>query len=124
MPSPQYYRSDKSMLFGVCAGLAERFQMDVVLVRLFWVLAVFFGGLSIFVYFLLALSLPVKGQLDQAYSSRLMGVCLRISRRYNMEIGIVRFLALLGLFCSFGTGVVVYVIAHFLLPEDSVGVSS
>lgn len=39
------YRSTKNRIIGgVAGGLAEYFDVDVVLVRVLWVLAVFVGG--------------------------------------------------------------------------------
>lgn len=55
------YRSvtDK-MLGGVCGGLAEYFDVDPVLVRLIFVLAVIFGGSGILAYIILWIVIPQK----------------------------------------------------------------
>ncbi len=45
-------------LFGVCAGIAEYFNVDVTVIRLITVLLVLFAGLSIWVYIIAALILP------------------------------------------------------------------
>lgn len=56
------YRLPKQgQIFGVCAGLAEYFDMDVTLVRIIFIILVFAtGGAMIFIYLLMALVLPVK----------------------------------------------------------------
>ncbi len=50
-------RSDKK-LAGVCAGIAEFFNMDVSLVRLITLLLVFVAGMSIWVYIIAAIVIP------------------------------------------------------------------
>ncbi len=44
---------------GVCGGLAEYFDIDPTIVRVLWVIAVFFGGTGLLLYIILALVLPV-----------------------------------------------------------------
>ena len=46
------------VLAGVAGGIAQRFGINSTLVRLAWVLSVFFGGLGILVYVILAIVLP------------------------------------------------------------------
>jgi phage shock protein PspC (stress-responsive transcriptional regulator) len=46
------------MLFGVCGGLAEYFELDAALVRLVFVLTVLAGGVGILAYLILAIVLP------------------------------------------------------------------
>jgi phage shock protein C len=57
--SRQLTRSETDrVLAGVAGGIAQRFGISSTLVRLAWVLSVFFGGLGILVYLLLAIVLP------------------------------------------------------------------
>ncbi len=54
------YRSNKErMIAGVAGGLAEYFEVDVVLVRLLWVLAFFLGG-GFFAYLIAWIFIPEK----------------------------------------------------------------
>jgi phage shock protein C len=46
------------VLAGVAGGVAQRFGISSTLVRLAWVLSVFFGGLGILVYLILWIVLP------------------------------------------------------------------
>jgi phage shock protein C len=46
------------VLAGVAGGIAQRFGINSTLVRLAWVLSVFFGGLGILVYVILWIVLP------------------------------------------------------------------
>ena len=53
------FRSEREkMLGGVCGGLAIYFNVDVVLVRLLWVLAVFLGGSGIPAYIIAWIIIP------------------------------------------------------------------
>ncbi|HZW39301.1 MAG: PspC domain-containing protein [Syntrophothermus sp.] len=50
-------RNDK-MLAGVCGGLAEYFDFDPVIVRLIFVITIFFGGTGILAYIILWIVVP------------------------------------------------------------------
>ncbi|HHX25821.1 MAG TPA: PspC domain-containing protein [Firmicutes bacterium] len=53
------YRSRyQKKLGGVCAGLADFFQIDVTLVRLIWVLLVVFYGAGILAYIIAWIIIP------------------------------------------------------------------
>ena len=51
--------SDKK-IDGVCAGIAEFFEIDSTIVRLIWVLVVLFAGSGILLYIIAALVMPRK----------------------------------------------------------------
>ena len=49
------------MIAGVCAGIANKFEIDPFLIRLGFVLAVIFGfGVSILIYLLLWILVPAE----------------------------------------------------------------
>jgi len=53
------YRSQKNrIIFGVCGGLAEYFEIDPLLVRIFFILLVMAGGSGVFLYIILAVLMP------------------------------------------------------------------
>lgn len=52
------YKSSNKMLAGVCAGIAEYFNIDPTLVRLGWVLFCVLGGSGILVYIICAIVIP------------------------------------------------------------------
>jgi phage shock protein C len=55
------YRSRKDrMIWGVCGGLANYFNIDPTIVRLIFVLTIFFGGLGIVAYIVLAIVVPLE----------------------------------------------------------------
>jgi phage shock protein C len=61
MPAKTLYRSrENAMIGGVCAGLAEYFNIDISLVRLATVILIFPGGLSIWAYIIAWIIVPQK----------------------------------------------------------------
>jgi phage shock protein PspC (stress-responsive transcriptional regulator) len=56
-------------LSGVCLGLAERFRLNLLLVRLAFVAAIFFDGVGFWVYLVLDLAMPVHPD-DRQYLLR------------------------------------------------------
>lgn len=53
------YRSTHDrMIFGVCGGLAEYFDVDPTLVRLAWVIFCTFAGSGVFAYIIAAIIIP------------------------------------------------------------------
>ncbi len=45
-------------LFGVCAGVAKYFNIDVTLVRIVWLVLVICAGVGLLAYLLMALLMP------------------------------------------------------------------
>ena len=52
-------RSDR-MIWGVCGGLAEYFDMDPTIVRAIAILSIFFGSLGVWAYIILAIVVPLE----------------------------------------------------------------
>jgi phage shock protein PspC (stress-responsive transcriptional regulator) len=53
------YRSTKDrIVFGVCGGLGKYFNIDPTIVRVIFVITIFFDGLGILVYIILAIVVP------------------------------------------------------------------
>lgn len=57
-PKRLYRSRTNVMIGGVCAGLAEYFNVDLTLVRVLTFCLVFFGGLSLWVYIVLWIVIP------------------------------------------------------------------
>ena len=47
-------------LAGVASGMAEYFDLDPTLVRILWIVSVFFGGFTILLYIILAFVMPLE----------------------------------------------------------------
>lgn len=57
------YRSETNrMVAGVCGGLAQYLNIDVTLVRLFYVLLTLAGGSGVLLYIIMAIVMPSEGQ--------------------------------------------------------------
>ena len=63
MNGKRLYRSESSrMLCGVCAGIAEYFNLDPTLIRLAWALFCILGG-SVLAYILAAIIIPPESRV-------------------------------------------------------------
>ena len=60
MEKKLYKSATDKKIDGVCAGIAEYFNVDPTLVRLLWVLATFFVGAGVFAYIVAAIVMPRK----------------------------------------------------------------
>lgn len=60
------YRTEGSeaKIFGVCGGIAEYFDVDPTLVRIIWVIMVFAFGTGLLAYFICALCMPKKSDIN------------------------------------------------------------
>jgi phage shock protein C len=68
MEGKKLYKSAMNKkVWGVCAGLAEYFDVDVTLVRLLFVIFTLMGGPGLIVYIVLALVLPEEGQASSDF---------------------------------------------------------
>ena len=64
MNGKRLYRSESSrMLFGVCAGIAEYFNLDPTLIRLAWALFCILGGSGVLAYILAAIIIPPESRV-------------------------------------------------------------
>lgn len=55
-------RQDR-LLAGVASGIAEYFEVDATIVRVLWIISIFFGGLGLFAYIVLAIIMPQEPEL-------------------------------------------------------------
>ena len=68
-----YRCSHDRRLAGVASGLAEYLDIDVTLVRVIWVVSIFFGGFGLLLYLLMALVVPSEPEGYAATASTLPG---------------------------------------------------
>jgi phage shock protein PspC (stress-responsive transcriptional regulator) len=55
-----YRCSHDQQIAGVAAGVAEYLDLDATLVRVLWVLSIFFGGLGLLLYVVMAIIVPLE----------------------------------------------------------------
>ena len=60
MEKKLYKSNTDKKICGVCGGLAEYLNMDAIIIRLIWVLAVLFAGCGLLAYIIAALVIPDK----------------------------------------------------------------
>jgi phage shock protein PspC (stress-responsive transcriptional regulator) len=116
----RWVRSENGIIGGVCTNIAQQLGVDVWMVRLLWIAAVVLAGTGVLAYILCLIALPRTDKLDKAYDRKILGVCARIAKKGNIEVGLVRLLALLLLLGSAGLATIGYVVIHFTLPEGEV----
>ena len=58
MAKKLYKSSKNKMISGVCAGIAEYFNIDPSIVRLIWAFAALWGGTGVVAYIICAIVLP------------------------------------------------------------------
>lgn len=64
MNGKRLYRSESNrMLCGVCAGIAEYFNIDPTLIRLAWALFCVLGGSGVLAYILAAIIIPPESRV-------------------------------------------------------------
>lgn len=119
MSKIRWYRSDDGAIAGVCKGLAEAFELDTAIVRILFIVFTIFGGVGPFMYIALIFSLPRKDKLHSALEPKVLGVCANLSGRFEIEVGIIRFIAVFTACTSLGLTFLVYVALYFLMPEIS-----
>lgn len=54
--------TSNKMIAGVCAGIGEYFNLDPTIIRVLYVLMVFFAGFGILLYLILWLVIPSESQ--------------------------------------------------------------
>lgn len=61
MNTRRIYRSRRDRrLAGVAGGIGEYLEIDPTVVRILWVLSIFFGGLGVFLYIAMAFIVPLE----------------------------------------------------------------
>lgn len=128
------YRDNKNgMIAGVCAGLADYFDIDVLALRILWfVLALFFGS-GIFIYLAAMLIIPnaPKNQneiemVEETANKNLFlsgnnkiigGVCGGIGEYYNIDANIIRLIFIVLSFI-YGTGILLYILFYLFIPNE------
>ena len=59
--SKKLFRSrDNKMIAGVCAGIADYFELDPTIIRIAWVIAVFGAGAGVLAYIIAWIIMPEK----------------------------------------------------------------
>ncbi len=116
----KYYwiRSKDGVLGGVFKGVGQAFDINPNLLRALYLLSVFGFGVGFVLYPLCWILLPREDLLTDYYRPKILGVCQRISNKTAVELPLIRLIAFITLFASFGTTLLIYILLHFLLDES------
>ncbi|MCJ8275337.1 MAG: PspC domain-containing protein [Bdellovibrionales bacterium] len=114
----RWIRSERGWVAGVCQGLGERFDTSPGVLRALWMMSILFFGVGLFFYFICAFCLPVEGKEHLVDEGKILGVCARLSEKFDMDVGLLRILAVIIGLGSFGTTILAYIILHFLIPSN------
>ena len=112
---------------GVCAGLGEHFDIDPVIIRLFFLFSVFFGGLGVLAYVIMWILVPLDGDspAEQAMRPRLQlsssdrkiaGVCGGLGEYFALDSVFFR-VGFVVLAFTCGVGVFLYFVLWLLVPR-------
>ena len=119
MTTKKWVRPEKAPIAGVCGAFANALDANPTVVRLIWLAAGLFFGTGFGLYMLCWWLLPSeKTQFDPDKAS-FLGVCLRISQKTGIEVGVVRIAVFLSFFISMSLTFWGYFIAHLLLPKSA-----
>jgi phage shock protein C len=116
-PTTRWVRSPDGKIAGVCEGIAKRLGIDSWILRVILILGTFCFFSGPFLYLGLAISLPREDRIPEAYDGMVLGVCSKISRRSDIEVGIVRFGMLFLLLTSMGFVGFAYLVLYFVMPD-------
>lgn len=127
-PPPKYLYRDmkRKILGGVCAGLGNYFNVDIVWIRLLFVLLIALTGVFLLVYIILWIAVPGSYDLEEPQTGKKMfrdpeqkvvgGVAAGVAAYFGIDVAVVRILFVLSVFLGF-IGFFIYVALWIVLPE-------
>jgi len=138
------HRSSDGFIGGVCEGLGRHFDVNPTILRVIWLVAVFFFGTGILLYLALWWLMPHEDHLISeptvwrkehsgrypspltrtAHDKKIFGVCGGLARAWQVDPTFVRLGALTLTMFSAGLAIFAYLIAAFVIPNSRESVSS
>ncbi len=112
-------RGNGAAIAGICQGLGRSFNTDPIVLRIIWLVALFVFGAGLVLYLVLWMTLPLENEASGKDQGKLLGVCSRLAQRVGLEVGLVRALTILITLMSGGTALILYVILHFVIPQEN-----
>lgn len=106
---------------GVFEGLGHKTGINPNAFRIMWLISLLLFGSGIFLYLLLVLVLPSEYGFYGYSRPKFLGVCYELSRRFNIDLGITRLLAVGSFILTGGAALLVYFILWIVLPEEYYG---
>lgn len=116
-PSNPLVRADNGIFGGICAGLAQRFDVPAWAVRVLWLMAIFAWGTGLALYLIAWYCVPKASNQANARQPRFLGVCARVGQALEIDVAVVRILAVFAALASLGTFFIVYLVLHIIVPK-------
>lgn len=113
----KWVRPKKSPIAGVCGAFANALDANPVVIRVIWLAAFLCFGAGVPLYFVCWWLLPSEEHQFDPDKASFLGVCLRISKKVDIEVAVVRIAVFISFFASAGITLLGYFIAHLLLPK-------
>jgi phage shock protein C len=123
-----YRCRDNRVLAGVAGGVAEYFDVDPSLVRVFWFLSIFVGGFGVLLYIAMAIIVPPEPLSAEAAAAAAAGMpeghrhVTRGSGRATTFVGIG--LVLFGTLALIGAALPTVLSWHLLWPAFIIGIGA
>lgn len=125
------YKSPDKKISGVCAGIADYFNIDPTLIRLGALLLTFVSlGTAVVVYLIMSIAIEnppmnyydlyqnTAKKLTKGNDKKISGVCSGLAQRMNIDPAIIRIAW--GLITAFTVGlpgIILYIVAAMIMPE-------
>ncbi len=131
MKGKKLYKSPDKKICGVCAGIADYFNIDPTLVRIIaTAIALYSIGVAAVVYFVLALAIEnppenyyqfcqnTSRRLTKCVDKKISGVCGGIAHALNIDPVIIRIAwGLITALTAVVPGTVLYIVAACIMPQ-------
>lgn len=86
-----FRKKEGKLLTGLCSGLSESLSINVWIIRIVFIALTGVGGLGAVAYISLSIALSYKDS-PKHFQKRFLGFCDNLSRRWNLDISIIRLL--------------------------------
>lgn len=117
--NPKWIRKNSGTLAGVCEGIGKSLNINPIIIRILWVCSIFFVGTGIMAYIICAIAMPKEDRIYESRQERVLGVCHNLSEQFNLEVGVVRIVAIYCFLFSLGSASLLYIILFFIIPHRS-----
>jgi len=119
-----YRNSDDKVIAGVASGIANYLNTDPVLIRIAFIIALFFGGLGLIAYIICWVLIPEKGETVYAKrklyrnldDNKMGGVAAGLGDFFAVDANIIRVLFVVTSFFG-GAGIFIYLCCWIIIPS-------
>lgn len=123
MKSKKWVRPKDSPIAGVCGAFSGALGIDVMIIRVIWLISGLIFGTGICLYLICWFFFPSEEKQFEADEPAFLGVCYRIAQRTGIEVSVIRVLYVLSIPVTGTLSIWGYFIAHLLIPKVSSPIS-